>query len=229
MSRFPRLLSLAVIAMIASLTLFTAGCGDDHARVRVVHASPDAPNVDVLVDGKIVLTDVPYEAASKYLTVKAGSRKIQVRATGTSQDAISATVALSANKDYTVLAVGKVADGSISALVLTDDNKAPASGQIKLRLVHAAASAPAVDIYVGAPGSGVDGTPTLTNVPFKGFSDYLAVPAGSYEVYVTPTGTKDIVIDSGALTIAAGAIRTAVALDDTQNGGFTAIVLADLN
>jgi hypothetical protein len=230
MSRFPRYLLLAMTTMVVGATIFTAGCGDSgHAQLRVVHASPDAPNVDVLVDGKTVLTNVAYETASNYLTVSAGSRKIEVRATGTSQDVINATVSLSRNKYYTVLAVDKVA--SITPLVLTDDNTPPASGQIKLRLVHASPTAGPVDIYVEAPGAGVTGSPTLKNVPFKGFSDYLAVPAGSYEVYVTPTGVPTTVaLDSGSLSLSAGQIRTAVALDAPGGGTpLTAIVLKDLN
>src|SRR5579859_795249 len=176
MSSFTRFLLLAMTTMVVGATIFTAGCGDNgHAQLRVVHASPDAPNVDVLVDGKTVLTNVAYEAASNYLTISAGSRKIEVRATGTSQDVINATVNLLRNKYYTVLAVDKVA--SISPLLLTDDNTPPASGQIKLRLVHASPTAGAVDIYVEAPGAGVTGSPTLTNVPFKAASSYLAVPA----------------------------------------------------
>ena len=229
MSRFPRFLLLAMTTMVVGATIFTAGCGDNgHAQLRVVHASPDAPNVDVLVDGKTVLTNVAYQAASNYLTVSAGSRKIEVRATGTSQDVINATVSLSRNKYYTVLAVDKVA--SISPLVLTDDNTPPASGQIKLRLVHASPTAGPVDIYVEAPGAGVTGSPTLTNVPFKTAASYLTVPAGSYEVYFTPTGTKTVALDSGSLALSAGQIRTAVALDAPGGGTpLTAIVLKDLN
>jgi hypothetical protein len=230
MSRFPRFLLLAMTAVVVGATIFTAGCGDDgKSLLRVVHASPDAPNVDVVVDGKGVLSNVPYETASDYLTVSAGSRKIEVRATGTSQDVINATVSLSRNKYYTVLAVDKVAN--IAPLVLTDDNAPPASGQIKLRLVHASPTAGPVDIYVEAPGTDITGvSPTLTNVPFKAASDYLAVAAGSYEVYVTPTGTKTVALDSGSLALSAGQIRTAVALDAPGGGTpLTAIVLKDLN
>ena len=232
MFRISRLLLLAIATMLVGATIFTSGCGDNgHARLRVVHASPDAPNVDVAVDGKVVFSNVAYETASNYLTLGAGSRHIQVRPTGTTTNVIDAIVSLTRNKDYTVLAVGKVSDSSLAPLVLTDNNTPPASGQIKLRLVHASPAAGPVDIYVEAPGTGVVGTPTLSNVPFKGFSDYLAVPAGSYEVYVTATGTTTpVAIDSGSLTFTAGQIRTAVALDAPGGGTpLTAIVLKDLN
>jgi hypothetical protein len=213
--------------LIAGVALFTAGCGTDHGRVRVVHASPDAPNVDVLVDGKKVLTNVSYKTASPYLTLETGSRKVQVRATGTSIDAIAATATIASHKDYTILAVGKLA--AISALALQDDNSAPAAGQIKLRVIHASPSAGNVDVYVVAPGTDITTvTATLSNLAFKTASAYLSVAAGSYEVIVTAPGSKVSVIDSGSLTFTAGQIRTVVALDAMGGGApFTAIVLND--
>ena len=42
------------------------------AMVRVLHASPDAPNVDVYADGGKILSDVPFGGLSDYLKVPAG-------------------------------------------------------------------------------------------------------------------------------------------------------------
>ena len=69
-----------LLTFLLAASAFTAACSDDdstgpaagEARVRVVHASPDAPAVDVLVDGAEVLSDVPFRAASDYLDVAAG-------------------------------------------------------------------------------------------------------------------------------------------------------------
>lgn len=225
--------------MALALTVGIAGpaCSDDDptgpavatANVRVVHASPDAPNVDVLVDDVVVLTNVPYEAASAYLAVPAGTRNLKVNATGTTTTVIDADVPLTAGMSYTVMATGLVAE--IEPLVLSDDLAHPASGNVKVRLVHAAASAPTVDIYVTAPGADISAlSPTLTGVPFRGYSDYLEVPAGNYQVRVTVAGTKTVAIDSGTLSIMAGEIRSGVALDNAGGGApFGAIVLADKN
>lgn len=246
------LLRTAVLAPLAALavSLPLAGCGGGvdatnsgvvrptptptptpaptpTARLRVVHASPDAPNVDVLVDNTVVLTNVPYRATSNYLTVPSGTRNIKVNATGTSTTVIDANVPLTANSDTTVLATGRLA--GIQPLVLTDDNSAPTSGNIKVRLVHAAPGASNVDIYVTAPGADLaDEVPTLTNVPFRAASGYLGVPAGTYQVRITPTGTKTVAIDSGALSLSAGQIRTGVAVGDPGVGqDLGAIILAD--
>ena len=128
-----------------------------------------------------------------------------------------------------MVAANKVA--SIEPLVLADDNTAPASGKVKVRIVHGAPSAPAVDVYVTAPGASLtSATPTLSKVPFKGVSAYLPVDAGSYQVRVTVAGTKTVAIDSGKVDLAAGQIRTIVAVDNAGGGSpFGAVILADLN
>jgi hypothetical protein len=228
MARLFRLLPLGLV-LVAGIAL-NLGCGsDEKARIRVVHASPDAPNVDVLVDGKSVLTDVPYGKASDYLAVKAGARQIEVRATGTSQDVINAKPDFASKKDYTILAEDFLVN--ITPGVLTDNNAAPDSGKVKVRVVHGSPSAGPVDIYVTAPGGDISTvSPTVSNLAFKSATDYLSVAAGSYEVFVTPTGTKTVAIDTGAINLTAGQIRTAVALDAPGGGvPLSVILLDDLN
>ena len=228
-----------ILALALTVTALAAapGCADDdspmaptaNARVRVLHASPDAPAVDVLVDGSAVLSNVTFKQASGYLDVPAGARNLKVRASGTSSIVIDVTPTLVAGTDYTVIASGLLA--AIQPLLLTDDNTAPAAGNVKVRLAHGAPSAPLVDIYVTAPGASLAGaTPNLTDVPFGIASGYLEVPAGSYQVRICPANTTTVAIDSGTLVLAAGQIRTAVAVDNTGGGApFGAVLLADKN
>ncbi|MGZ8399296.1 MAG: DUF4397 domain-containing protein [Gemmatimonadales bacterium] len=230
-------MKLRLLTLGFAAAAFATACSDDdsttapttEAGVRVVHASPDAPNVDVLVDDAQVLSAVPYLGASGYLDVPAGSRNVKVNAAGTSTTVIDADLPLTAGTSYTVIAGGLVSD--IAPIVVEDDLSAPSSGNVKVRAVHGAPSAPAVDIYVTAPGADLAAaTPTLTNVPFGAASDYLEVPAGDYQVRVTPAGLKVVVIDSGSLTLAAGQVRTAIAVDSEGGGApFDLLVLADVN
>jgi len=224
------------IALALLATIALGACDDDDpiapattAQVRVVHASPDAPNVDVLVDGAAVLTNVPFKGSSNYLDVPAGSRNLRVRATGTSTVVIDQTAAVTAGKRYTVLATGRVA--SIAPLVLEDDLVAPGAGNVKLRLVHASPSAGNVDIYVTAPGASIATVaPTVPNVPFRAASNYLEVPAGTYRVRITPVGTKTVAIDVNDVALTAGQVRTAIAVDAIGGGTpLAAILLADRN
>lgn len=226
-----QLLRSAVVAGIAVLGL--AACSDDDGfapdtrpALRVVHASPDAPNVDVLLDDETVLTNVPYLGASGFLRYDVDAVRVRVAATGGTPVVIDATLDLDRRASYTVIATGLLAD--IAPLVLEDDLTVPAAGQVKLRVVHGAPSAPAVDVYATAVGADINAaTPVLTNVPFRAFSDYLEVPAGTYQLRVTPAGTKTVVIDA-TVNLVSGQIRTVVARDAVGGGApFGAIVLAD--
>ena len=187
------------------------------------------PSVDVLLDDTEVLSDVPYLAASGYLETSAGDHNLKVNAAGTTTTVIDADATLADGTDYTVIASGLVAE--IEPIVLEDDNSAPAAGNVRVRAIHGAPSAPAVDVYVTAPEADLDAaTPVLTNVAFGAVAPYLEVPAGDYQVRVTPAGTKIVVIDSGALTLASGQVRTAIAVDAPGGGApFDLLVLADLN
>ena len=223
------------------LTLLLVGalagaCSDDdntgpvgEARLRVVHASPDAPDVDVLVDETAVLSDVPYLTASDYLEVSAGERNLKVNAAGTATSVIDADVTLSDGSDYTVIASGPAA--SVAPIVLEDDNAEPAAGTARVRAIHGAPGAPTVDIYVTAPGADLEQeTPVLSGVEFGDVADYIEAPAGDYQVRVTPAGTTTVVIDSGTLTLSSGQVRTIIAVDATGGGGpFDLLLLSDSN
>ena len=161
------------------------------ANVRVLHASPDAPAVDVYLDDKIVdaLTDVPFGVISDYLKVPAGDHNVKVYATGTtSSPVIDAAVTVAAGKAYTVAASGAVAD--IKAQVLQDDPK-PVASTAKVRVVHFSADAPAVDI--AAAGSAVDEA-VVKNLAYPNATDYLALPGGTYDLEVRLAGETTVAL-----------------------------------
>ncbi len=180
---------------------------DNRARLRAVHASPDAPNVDILVDNAIVASNVPFKGVLDYTDVPAGDRNIKVNVTGTATSVIDATVPLAGGTNYTVLAVNFAA--SIEPLLLDDNTTTPSPGNAKVRVVHASPDAPNVDVLV-------DDTIVLTNVAFKEFSDYLEVPAGARNFKVNATGTAITVIDVTP-TLIDGSIYTVVALNTLAN------------
>jgi len=212
---------------------FTA-CSDDddeliESFLRAVHLSPNAPAVDVEVDDEQVLENVSYTESSPYLEVPA-ELNIKVKAAGTDTVVIDEDLVLIPDGEQTVIAVNFLEE--IEALLLFDDNTPPEEGNVKVRAVHGAPSAPNVDIYITAPDVDIEGVdPTLTDIPFLGVSDYLEVPEGDYRVRVTPTGTKTVVIDSGTISLSSGQIRTVIARNAPGDEGepFGFLILEDLN
>lgn len=181
------------------------------AKVRVIHASPDAPAVDIWVDGQAALRGVAFPAISDYLDVPAGAHKIVVAPAGQGEAAavITANPTLEAGMAYTVAAVGPVA--SIKGQIFNDNLAAPAAGKAHVRVIHASPDAPGVAVKVA-------GGPTLIqSLEFPNASDYLPVDAGSYNLQVTPAGGDAVVIDIPNTALTAGTIYDVVAVGQLAN------------
>lgn len=96
------------------------------AALRVWHLSPDAPRVDVFVNGRRVLGNVPYKAASGYLRVRAGSYAVRVNVAGTTTSVFSARLSLRGGSAYTAVALGAVeSEGRPFRVALLRDAAAP--------------------------------------------------------------------------------------------------------
>jgi len=174
------------------------------ARVRVLHASPDAPAVDVWVNGSKVFSDIEFEEGTSFAEVPAGTYNVQVVPAGLTEPVvIEADLDLMAMTDYTVVATDVLAN--ITPIILTADGSTPAAGNGWVRFLHASPDAPAVDIAVA------DGGPVLfENVAFQEAGAYLPVPAGSYDLEARLSGTATVVLGL-RVTVAEGSVATAVA------------------
>jgi hypothetical protein len=78
------------------------------AKIRVIHASPDAPAVDIAVKGGPVLfSNLAFKAASAYAEVDPGTYDLEVRPAGTTTVALALPgVRLDANTAYSAIANG---------------------------------------------------------------------------------------------------------------------------
>ena len=223
-----RRMGAGTIWLTMGALIVTSGCGGgSQAKLRVMNASSNTAGVDVLIDGKSVASGVGYGSNSGYVSVDAGSRHLQIETSGTTNILLDQSLSLNGGMETTYVAANVAAN--ISALVLSDDSTAPSSGDVMLRVVNAAPTLGSVDVYVVTPGADLNSsTPTIRSLAFGASTDYQTLTAGSYEVVMTVPSSTFPLVDTGALNLATGENRTAVALDGVA-GGFSATLLADLN
>jgi len=219
--------SAASLAILFGMSLMPASA--QTALVRVVHASVDAPGVDVLVDGNVAFQNLKFKDYTNYTAVPAGMRMLALNVAGTSTTALSLPFTLMNGVSYTFYAFGKLSNGTLTIIGTGDELTAPAMNQTKVRVVHGASTAPGVDVYVTAPFAALPNAALLTGVPFTASSGYLTVPAGDYQARVTVAGTKTVAIDSRRVSLNGGTVKTIVAVDGAQTGTFELIVLNDVN
>ncbi|PVY70085.1 uncharacterized protein DUF4397 [Tamilnaduibacter salinus] len=188
------------------------------ADLRVLHASPDAPSVDVLIDGERVLEDVSYQSGSDYLTVDPGNALVEIQAGG--ETVIEQTVTLTEGGSFSVIAQGTLnaEDDAEFGLNVLDDTDRRDNGTNDVTVLHAAPSpaAASVDIYVTGPGDELPQAPTLNDVSFDTNATLPEIADGDYQVRITGADSQDPVLyDSGALTVNTDV--TAVAVNSTQS------------
>jgi hypothetical protein len=189
---------LALLAMTI-LTLGLTACSDDDdpmvpnnsdlgtgVMLRVVHASPDAPAVDVYAEGvsQALLTNLAFTETSSYLDLAPGTYNIQLRAHGADPMSVPAfqTGDLTLSQDAVITAVAAGLLGSsdpemaFRVIPLVESFEDPGNGQAAVRILHASADAPAVSIDVGN-----DGAPEIND--FARFDETgtagVALPAGT--------------------------------------------------
>lgn len=157
---------------------------DGTAQVRIVHAVPNAPAVDVAVDGETVLENVTFGAASDYLSVDAGLRQVAVTAANDSEAVYYDETLPIQPGTYTVAVAGEVGDDAavpFTPVILLDEGTEPDADEALVRLAHLAPDAPAVDVTVAETGATL-----FENVSFANSSDYRNVSAGNYTLELRP-------------------------------------------
>lgn len=200
-----QLISLSATAQIPCSTLIGVGTATD-ACVRVVHASPDAPAVDIFVDDTAVVKNVAFGTASEYLNVPNGEHQIRVVPTGqpADQSVIDLTKDFKEGKPYLIAAVNRLDD--IEGKVY-DVNLSPISAdQSRVRVVHASPDAGDVDVAVAG------GDVLFEGASFPDATNYAVIDAGTYDLEVRSTEDKDVATAVKGLKVEGGMVYDIIAI-----------------
>lgn len=173
--------------------------------IRVLHAVPDAPNVDVYADDQLIAEDLAFGKYTDYISVPEGNYEITVYAAGTrSNPVLNNMLTVRPDTIQTIAAVGTL--NTIGLLAIPDRMDGSEPGKALVRFCHLSPNAPAVDITLP------DGTILFRNVSFKQLTPYLAVNPMNYTLQVRPTGTSTVVLSVPNVNLRQGMIYTIYAI-----------------
>lgn len=157
--------------------------------VRLINAaSPDKPSaVDVSVNGKKVISNVPFSQASRYVSVSPGMLRVQILQAGTMKMVGTRTFAAAPNSAYSVAVTGPLPGPrgkkllfDKSPFVISENLSPPKPGKFKGRWYNLSETKEATDLRItnsGAPN--VDAARLVKLLP-KTTVDYPELQAGTY-------------------------------------------------
>ncbi len=211
-ARIAGLITAGLLVLTAAIPVSAA----DNAMVRVLHASPDAPSVDVFVDdGKVdALSGASFGDLTDYVKVPGGTYSIKVCATADNDVCPIGPIDLTfdAGTKYTIAASDLLA--SIKADVFTDGNAV--QGKAKVRVVHLSADTPAVDVLTQ------DGaTKVVENLSYPDATGYLKLAPGTYDLKVCLNSDNDTcpeAVDLPALDLDGGVAYSVFAIGALESG-----------
>ena len=155
--------------------------------IRVMHASPNAPPVDIYENGNLIIQNLAFKDFSQYMSVIPGTYNIQVYPAGKKvKPIIDTSLIIPENTVFNVSVIGELPN--ISLYPIPEPTTAQNFGRACVRFVHLSPNAPAVDVTLS------DGKKVFSNVNYTEFTQYACIPSGSYTFQVYPTGSKDIVL-----------------------------------
>ena len=201
--------SLFLAAFLAATTM-TA----QQARLQVIHnaADPAASQVDIYLNGSILLDDFAFRAATPFVDVPAevqlsigvapasstGPQDIIATFTPTLNDGGSYVVVANGVLDPTMFAANPEMNSTAFTLFTADDARESGmnAGEVDLKVLHGATDAPAVDVIARGVG-------TLVDAAYGDMTPYFSVPAASYTLDITPGNDNNTIVASFAADLSA--------------------------
>lgn len=194
--------------------------------LRAIHLSPDAPAVDILVNGQLrAIEDLEFAESTAFLDIPSGTYDFDIVPSGGELDESVLNIQgldLMDGIKYTAVAFGMLS--SIAPTLLEENLDDPGENMIRIRAIHTADGVGEVDIW-NIPE---DGDPAIIyeDVAYGDVGDFLELPSGSYTLGfdVDNDSNPDLVFKTGDL--AEGSILNAFAI---KNGDeiFLMVQLSD--
>ena len=183
------------LPVLLGLLMIAAEGFAQQGELRVIHLSPDAPDIDIYVGDETTpsISFLTFGSASAALTQAAGNVDIRITPAGLPNFPVaSQSVPITADRRLNIHAFNALA--SIEAIATTFDLNAPTSpDSASLRIVHASPDQGNVDVHI-IPASGEP--LVIPGLPFKAVTPFYSLPSGPVTVAIFEAGTDTKVLSA---------------------------------
>ncbi|MCA9859068.1 MAG: DUF4397 domain-containing protein [Thermomicrobiales bacterium] len=189
------------------------------ACVRVIHASPDAPAVDIYVNDSPIIEGLAFGASTDFVALPSGDdREVKIVPAGNPVDDALTTSQfdLDAGNAYEVIALNMLEDLNVE--IEDVDLTAVPDGQARMRVIHGAPDVDGVDVIV------TDGPELFGGVAFQDVSDYETLDAGDYDLQVKQG--DDVLIRVTDFAVDPGMVYDVIVIGRNDDGSLALIAVS---
>ena len=176
------------------------------AAFLVVHASPDAPPLDVYVGNSLINSSQTYGKDSGYFGAEANVYDFKFIDAVTNNILVENFVNLDGGKGYSIFVVDSLSNLKLS--VANDEFSAPVGDSIRIRFLHFSPNTGALDVTTNSNDT------LYLNRNFKdqelitSYNNFITLPSGAYSINLLDAGTTDTAYFLPAQNFVAGNVYT---------------------
>ncbi len=235
MQTFARWTGRAAALSPLALMLMLCGCesvagSSPQTLVRLVDASYNAPALDAYVAATPIAVNIGPATVTAYAFLSPGAATVTLDSTGQHTPLVTLTGSFLAGQQHSIYLTDIGA--GYQATLLTDQNAPGPAGYVSVRFLQQARNTGPVDVYLVTDGAKLStAKPVVTGLAAGAVTAYINVPAGTYDVAVTPAGSGTASYTSTAMQLTGGQVRTMLIVDQQiQNAPPVNVIVAnDLN
>lgn len=204
---------IAAVLIIGSSATVSCSIGDEPSpppptAFFLIHASPNAPAVDIYSDFGLYATDLTYGSDTGYFFTAPSSYELKVTPVGTTTVALSQTIEMEANRLYSIFVIDSVS--KLKYAVVNDNLSTPGNDSAFVRFLHFSPNAPYSDAKI------FNATDTLKYTG-RAFNDQVAdttrfnfkqIKSGTYTLGMSVPGNSTNYAEFPGLNLQAGKTYT---------------------
>lgn len=180
------------------MTYLRVNAPDINSGFRVLHAVPNAPNVDVYANGSLLVSNLSFSSISTYLSLTPGTYELQIYRSGFYDTPLATqNVQLAPSANYTISIVTL---GGLFLFKLRDAPIAVSPDSSYLRFMNLSQTAPLLNLNLP------NGTQLFNSVEYLETTGYYTTSPGIYNFVVEFSGgtavnknIKDLTLEGGKL------------------------------
>lgn len=152
--------------------------------IRILHASPDAPQVDIVANGGLIAKNLSYKNFTSYLKVVPGNYNIKIFPAGNmASSVLNTNIKIPPYSILTLIAGDNLND--LKLFIIPDNTRKVLENKALVRFSNLSPNAPGINVELS------NGIPLFNNIDFGEYTDYIELVPNVYNFKLRSEDTGD--------------------------------------